>query len=148
MAKKTRQSPNTPIHEPVSHEYLTWDTSDQTSQAKALQQFSSNIDSYSGKVYAAHRDSYQDMGGSGISGRPGLTQSDYDLWRPDEARSRSQKGRIIQSDHAYNDIGIVKNMIDLMGDLACQGIRVSHPNKRIERFYRSWFKKVGGEGSF
>ena len=111
------------------------------------EKLNASVEHYSATIrtQASHRDSYQNVGGSGISGRPGLTQRDYDLWRPDEARARSQKGRMLQSDMAYHDIGLVKNMIDLMGDLACQGIRVSHPNKRIERFYRAWFKRVNGK---
>ena len=32
-----------------------------------------------------------------------------------------------------------------MGDFASQGIRLVHPNKRIERFYRNWFEKIKGE---
>ena len=32
-----------------------------------------------------------------------------------------------------------------MGDFAAQGVRIVHKNKRIERFYRQWFKKIGGK---
>jgi len=32
-----------------------------------------------------------------------------------------------------------------MGDFACQGIRLIHPNPKIERFYKNWFKKVNGK---
>ena len=39
----------------------------------------------------------------------------------------------------------VKNVIDLMGDFGSQGIRIVHPNKRIERFYQRWFEKCGGK---
>ncbi len=45
---------------------------------------------------------------------------------------------------AYNKVGIIKNIIDLMGDFASQGITLVHPNKKIERFYKKWFQKVGG----
>ena len=37
-----------------------------------------------------------------------------------------------------------RQVIDLMGDFGSQGIRLSHRNKRIERFYRNWFRKVNG----
>jgi hypothetical protein len=49
------------------------------------------------------------------------------------------------ADQIYNRVGLVKNVIDLMGDFASQGVRLVHPNKRIERFYRNWFDKVKGE---
>jgi hypothetical protein len=31
-----------------------------------------------------------------------------------------------------------------MGDFACQGVRIVHPNKRIEKFFKNWFSKVNG----
>jgi hypothetical protein len=32
-----------------------------------------------------------------------------------------------------------------MGDFAVHGIKLVHKNKRIERFYRQWFKKINGK---
>jgi hypothetical protein len=79
------------------------------------------------------------------SGRPGLTRSDYDYFRPDEAVPRNIKAIIRRSEDIYQRVGLVKNVIDLMGDFASQGIRLVHKNKRIERFYRQWFKKIRGK---
>ena len=45
---------------------------------------------------------------------------------------------------AYDRVGIIRNVIDLMADFAGQGINIVHPNKRIEKFFRAWFKKVNG----
>ena len=47
-----------------------------------------------------------------------------------------------RADEIYQKVGLVKNVIDLMGDFASQGIRLVHRNKRIERFYRRWFNKI------
>ena len=79
------------------------------------------------------------------SGRPGLTRSDYDYFRPDEAVPREVKLVIRKAEDIYQRVGLVKNVIDLMGDFAAQGIRLVHKNKRIERFYRQWFKKIKGK---
>ena len=79
------------------------------------------------------------------SGRPGLTRSDYDYFRPDEAVPREIKLIIKKAEDIYQRVGLVKNVIDLMGDFSAQGIRLVHRNKRIERFYRQWFKKVQGK---
>ena len=46
---------------------------------------------------------------------------------------------------AYDRVGLVRNVIDLMGDFACQGINLVHPNKRIEKFYKAWFNKINGK---
>lgn len=80
-----------------------------------------------------------------ISGRPGLSRSDYDYFRPQEAVPEQLKAILRRAEDIYQRVGLVKNVIDLMGDFASQGITVSHPNKRIERFYRNWFKKVNGK---
>ena len=42
---------------------------------------------------------------------------------------------------AYDKVGIIRNIIDLMGDFACQGIRLVHQNPRIEKFYNDWFSR-------
>tara|TARA_R110000824_G_scaffold160810_1_gene335755 strand:+ start:7763 stop:9670 length:1908 start_codon:yes stop_codon:yes gene_type:complete len=45
---------------------------------------------------------------------------------------------------AYDRVGIIRNVIDLMADFSSQGITIVHPNKTIEQFYRKWFKSVSG----
>jgi len=80
-----------------------------------------------------------------ISGKPGLSRSDYDYFRPQESVPEEIKAILRRADDIYQRVGLVKNVIDLMGDFASQGITVSHPNKRIERFYRNWFKKANGK---
>ena len=45
---------------------------------------------------------------------------------------------------AYDKVGIVRNVIDLMGDFSSQGLTLVHPNKTIEKFFRKWFKEIGG----
>lgn len=79
-------------------------------------------------------------------GRPGLTRTDYDFFRPDEAVPRHNIKIIMRrAEDIYHRIGLVKNVIDLMADFGVQGIRLVHPNKRIERFYQRWFSKVSGK---
>ena len=79
------------------------------------------------------------------SGRPGLTRTDYDYFRPKEAIPTKLKEILVKAEEIYQRVGLVKNVIDLMGDFGAQGIRLCHKNKRIERFYRSWFKKISGK---
>ena len=45
---------------------------------------------------------------------------------------------------AYEKVGIIRNVIDLMSDFASQGLAIVHPNKTIEKFYRKWWQEVGG----
>ena len=46
---------------------------------------------------------------------------------------------------AYDKVGIVRNVIDLMGDFGCQGIKIVHENKSVEKFFQQWFKKCNGK---
>lgn len=120
--------------------YDTWDANGVTMLNKAAA-------SYSGKVYGHYRMGFdpRDVGGSGISGRHGFTHRDYESWRPDETSSfKNVKDLIFYSDLCYLKHGIVRNVMDLMGDFASQGIRLVHPNKQIERLFQHWFAKVGG----
>jgi hypothetical protein len=129
--------------------YVTWDENNLESKQKALDESSKSLEEYgiyTNKATAATSRfrSFMNIDG-GVSGRPGLTRTDYDYFRPDEAVPTEIKAVFGMADQIYNRVGLVKNVIDLMGDFASQGIRLVHPNKRIERFYRNWFEKVRGE---
>ena len=149
MANKQPQNPI--IQDAVPHvpdqAYVTWGD-DLASKQEALKTSSESLDEFTlvqksqaGRFY---RVDYSNLDGS-TGGRPGLTRSDYDYFRPDEAVPKRIKDIMRRSDEIYQKVGLVKNVIDLMGDFAVQGIRICHKNKRIERFYRQWFKKISGK---
>jgi len=127
--------------------YVSWDGT-QSEQVAAFAQFTEAIDEFVGvsKDQARGRwnQDLSDLSGN-TSGRPGLSKRDYYAFRPEEAPSKSHKGMIADADFAYQSVGLVKNIIDLMADFACQGIRLVHPNKRIEKFYQNWFTRVEGK---
>ncbi len=79
-----------------------------------------------------------------VSGRPGLTRHHYDQFRQSEKVPTKHKDIMKFAQLTYEKVGLIRNIIDLMGDFACQGIRISCVNKRDERFYRNWFLKVNG----
>lgn len=149
--KKYPNSDNIPVAPNVIPEnaYVTWDDNDVAGKQKALDESSRSLEEYglfTNKTTAATSRfrNFMNLDGQ-TSGRPGLTKSDYDYFRPDEAIPTEIKAIFAMADQIYNRVGLVKNVIDLMGDFASQGIRLVHPNKRIERFYRNWFEKVKGE---
>lgn len=79
-----------------------------------------------------------------ISVRDEYTREDYYGFRPSESVEADTKGIMKKCAKAYDNVGLIKQVIDLMGDFASQGIRISHTNKSIERFYRRWWQKVNG----
>ena len=124
--------------------FITW--GDDASKGEALSQISDNIDAYEGvmKASAGFRRSFLDLEPN-RSVRTGFTREDYNRFRSEESVPQKQKDAIRMCMSAYDKVGIIRNIIDLMGDFACQGISIVHPNKRIEKFYKKWFQKIGGK---
>jgi hypothetical protein len=117
--------------------YASWE--DEEGKSAALKNYTSSITEFA----AASRTSYDNIT-TYQSGRPGLQKSDYDYFRSNERVPTKSKEIISFARKSYRQIGLIRNSIDLMGDFACQGIRLVHPNPRIERFYNDWFSRVKG----
>ena len=123
--------------------FVTW--SDDSGKRQALSDTSDNIDAYDGiqKATAYNRRSFLDIEPN-RSVRTGFNREDYNRFRSSEAVPKQQKEAIKMCMAAYDRVGIIRNVIDLMADFAGQGITIVHPNKRIEKFFRAWFQKVNG----
>lgn len=150
MPKKQPKNNNIPDADPNADKveaYVTWGD-DLDSKKNALNESSASLNEYDGihrtTGYARYSRDFSNLT-ENTSGRPGLTRSDYDYFRPSESVPTQIKNIIRSADIIYQRVGLVKNVIDLMGDFASQGIRLVHRNKRIERFYRNWFQKVHGQ---
>lgn len=148
MAKKLPR--NNPINNAPSigeEAYVAWGD-DIDSKKEALKTASESLTEFTGVHHSSATRRYSSNFSnldSNTSGRPGLTRSDYDFFRPDEAIPTRVKNIIRKAEDIYQKVGLVKNVIDLMADFAVQGIRPVHRNKRIERFFKQWFKKVNGK---
>jgi hypothetical protein len=125
---------------------ITWQEGDDEGRAKAMSQFSDNVDSYSGlnKSQGNHYRHFIDIEPN-RSVRPGFNPSDYHAFRPDEAVPNQQRRIIKMCMDAYDKVGIIRNIIDLMGDFGSQGINIVHKDKSVEKFYQQWFKSVNGK---
>jgi hypothetical protein len=131
--------------------YITWGE-DLVSKQEALKKSSESLNEFIGiqnstAAYSSGRRygiDFSNLDGN-TGGRPGLTRNDYYAFRPDEAIPKKIKLIIYRAEDIYQRVGLVKNVIDLMGDFAVQGIKLVHKNKRIERFFRAWFKKINGK---
>jgi hypothetical protein len=150
MTKKYPKSDAIKDAEPYIPEeaYILW--GDDSASKEAAQKASAGaLDEYTavGNKTVAHSRYRTDFSNldTNTSGRPGLTRSDYDFFRPDEAVPKRVKNIMLKAEDIYQRVGLVKNVIDLMGDFATQGIRIVHRNKKVERFYQRWFQKIGGK---
>lgn len=77
-----------------------------------------------------------------ISVKDGFSRYDYEYFRPDEMVPKDKKNILLYCMEAYRKVGLIRNIIDLMGDFTVQGIKIVHPNKQRQKFLRKWAKMV------
>jgi hypothetical protein len=125
---------------------ITWDELDKSSKSFAMEQYAQAGNAYGGvsKSQGSHTRDFRDIEPNRTV-RTGFTRQDYDAFRPGEQLPRRQKRIIKMSMEAYDKVGIIRNVIDLMGDFGSQGINIVHENKSVESFYKQWFKRVEGK---
>ena len=121
--------------------YVSWDN--EKDRGKAIAAYSEAL----GEAEYAAANYRRNFAGvtSYSDGRPGLRSADFDWFRPDQTAPIKPKDIISYARFVYRRVGIIHNAIDLMGDFACQGVRIVHPNSRVEAFYNSWFRQVNGK---
>ena len=122
--------------------YTSWSSDNGEDKEQALSSLSEAVQITQGSYNSRRRD-FSDLA-TNLGGRPGLRQSDFDWFRPEQAVPVKSKEIMGFARYAYRRIGLIRNSIDLMGDFACQGIRLAHRNKRVEKFYNDWFTRCNG----
>ncbi len=130
----------------MSDLYSTWidDSSKEKAFSEANEAYTQNAPIQNDKAIGYSYRNYIDIEPN-RSVRPTMTRNDYYRFRPEESIPTRQKRIIKMCMDAYDRVGIVRNVIDLMGDFSSQGIDIVHPNKAIERFYKKWFTQVNGK---
>jgi len=130
----------------MSDEFYTWDENNQKSKASAMSKYSDGVDAFTGvkKSTAGYQQTFIGVQPN-ISVRPEFGRDDYYAFRPNENPAGDHRRAIGMCLSAYDKVGIIRNIIDLMGDFGSQGIEVVHPNKSVEKFFQQWFKSVNGK---
>ena len=124
--------------DPEESTYSTWH--DEESMQKA---FASSIEGAQ-RSNANYIRQFQNID-TNTSVRDGFSREDYSFFRPGESLPRSQKESIHYCLRAYENMGFIKNIIDIMGEFGSQGICITHPDKETEELYNAWFRKVEGQ---
>ena len=142
MAKKP--SPNAKLDFPADGPaYVSWDGT-KAERNDSLKIYTNAIQEAATASSTSRTRNFSDLT-TYLSGKPGLRGSDYDYFRPDQMVPEKHKDIIAFARAAYRRIGLIRNSIDVMGDFACQGVRLVHQNKRVEKFYNDWFSRVKGK---
>lgn len=131
---------------PKTNYYVDLGATDKQERALAFKELNKAVEEYRG-IYRSNALFVNDLSDlqTNVSGRPGLDRSDYNKFRPQEAVPIKHSDIMAMCNTVYHRVGLVRNVIDLMSDFASQGIRLTHPNKKIEKFYRNWFKTISGK---
>lgn len=122
--------------------FMTWNDANgqMLAMSKAAEGFSAIYKRTSGNFYRNF-----DHIDTNVSARTPFTREHYEHFRPNEAIPRTKKDVMRACMLAYKKVGLVRNVIDMMGDFACQGVKLVHPNPRIQKFYQAWWEKVKGK---
>lgn len=89
----------------------------------------------SGDKAVAHR-------GDDIGHRAAFMAGDFYRQRPFEMLPTRFRDVVFACRMAYTSKGIIRNIIDMMTDFAVEGLKLIHPDKKVEAFLRVWAKKV------
>jgi hypothetical protein len=78
-----------------------------------------------------------------ISVKSDFNRRDYEYFRTNTS-DNSAIGQMITSQKAYEKVGMVRNIIDMMAEFTTQGVRVEHVHPKKQRFLQEWFEYVNG----
>lgn len=119
---------------------------DDKSKSSVLSSYGKTIDNFNVVTHRAF----------GIAGAPGPFDNvvkdidvrvphdirDYEYFRPNEATPKKFKDIVNRCRTVYVEEGIIRNVIDMMTDFACEDLRIQSPDKKVEAFFKVWMKKV------
>jgi hypothetical protein len=74
--------------------------------------------------------------------RPGYDRSNYNQNRPLDAVPTEDHKIMRACRNAYEKVGIIRSVIDLMIEIAIEGMEIVSTNDSLENFYRNWAHKT------
>ena len=88
--------------------------------------------------------SYDNHFGKGHSVKSEYLRQDYEYFRQNSSRPKTRENILKACQNAYDRVGVVRQVIDLMSDFGSKGVRIRHENPAVERFCQRWWEKVQG----
>jgi hypothetical protein len=124
--------------------YVTWDKDNPESAKSAFNEVAKAYQTSLSIGKAAQTRTNQNFLPN-ISIRDGFTRDDYEYFHPREMSPRTYRQAMMACQKAYDEVGLIRRIVDFMGDFACGGIKIVHKDKKTEDFYKEWWKKVNGK---
>ncbi len=110
-------------------------------KGEIVAKYGKTLDAFDGIVHKT-TGSYNSELVTDIRTRTPYSREDYNLFRPNEKVPKRFKDIVKACRQVYWHVGIIRNVIDMMTDFACEGMKIVHPDKKIEAFYKTWMGKV------
>lgn len=79
----------------------------------------------------------------GISVRPPFTRKAWERFRPNEKIPHKDDEVMTACRSAYESVGLIRSVVDLMTEIAVEGLEIVSDNKSVENFFKQWSLKVG-----
>jgi hypothetical protein len=136
MARKIQTAPKT------ESGYITW--TDNDGLAKALASFGQSLSSSMDRTQSSYVTSFVDVD-TNVNARNEYGYRDFEYFRPSMGLPVRPKDILSTCTEVHRTCGLIRNIIDLMGDFGAQGINIVHPNPGVQKFYRAWWKKINGQ---
>ena len=78
----------------------------------------------------------------GVSVRPPFNRKTWERFRPNERIPSKDEEIMTACRNAYESVGLIRSVIDLMTEIAVEGLEIVSDNKGIENFFKQWSTKV------
>lgn len=79
----------------------------------------------------------------GISVRPPFTRKAWERFRPNEKIPHKDDEVMTACRSAYESVGLIRSVVDLMTEIAVEGLEIVSENKSVENFFKQWSLKCG-----
>jgi len=112
-------------------------TSSNEQKNKALADMSESI-SKSNQAVAGFYTNLEDN----ISVRPPFGRRNYERFRPGESIPTKDSEIMLACRDSYEKVGLIRSVVDLMSEMAIEGLTLVSTNKNTENFFRAWMKKT------
>jgi hypothetical protein len=83
---------------------------------------------------------------SNISVRSEYNRADYEYFRRSEQRPSTEEESIRLAMKAYENIAVIRTVIDMMADFTIQGIRIYHRDPKVQNFLDEWSNFIDFKG--
>ena len=78
----------------------------------------------------------------GISVRPPFTRKAWERFRPNERIPSKDDEIMTACREAYESVGVIRSVVDLMTEIAVEGLELVSDNENIQGFFKQWSEKV------